>query len=140
MRASSVDQIILGVLDHQHSHLTSLEIYEFARQQLPAVNPSTVYRSLTRLAGQGKVSVSDMGTGAEVFELTGQERHHHLVCQNCKTIITIRDTDVSKFFSQLEEKYQFEIATNHLVLFGKCTACREAEAQAASSPPAVLET
>jgi Fur family ferric uptake transcriptional regulator len=124
MRASSVDQIILDTLAHQSDHLTSHEIYEIIRKTLPAVNPSTVYRALERLAGQGKVSVSDMGRGAEVYESVERGIHHHFVCQSCGQTITLQNEDVQGFFQSLEEKYQLDIATNHLVLFGLCPACR----------------
>jgi Fur family transcriptional regulator, ferric uptake regulator len=125
MRTSSVDLIILDTLAHQHNHLTSLEIYETIKKQLPAVNQSTVYRALDRLAGLGRVSVSDMGIGAEVYESVDHGRHHHFVCQCCKQIITIEDARIHEFFHLLEQEYNLEIATNHLVLFGKCAACKE---------------
>lgn len=125
MRTSSVDLIILDMLAHQSEHLTSLEIYETLKKTLPAVNQSTVYRALDRLAGQGRVSVSDMGIGAEVYESIDRGRHHHFVCQHCKQIITISDDSIHGFFHSLEKEYNIEIATNHLVLFGKCPACKD---------------
>jgi Fur family transcriptional regulator, ferric uptake regulator len=124
MRTSSVDLIILDTLAHQSQHLTSLEIYEIIRKQLPAVNQSTVYRALDRLAGQGRISVSDMGSGAEVFESTDHGRHHHFVCQCCKHTITIDDSRIQEFFHSLELEYDVNIATNHLVLFGLCPVCK----------------
>lgn len=124
MRTSSVDLIILDTLAHQSEHLTSLEIYETIKKQLPAVNQSTVYRALDRLAGLGRVSVSDMGIGAEVYESVDHGRHHHFVCQCCKHTITIDDDRIHEFFHSLEDEYGVEIATNHLVLFGKCPVCK----------------
>ena len=81
MRASSVEQIILETLAQERSHLTAHLVYEQIRARLPAVNPSTVYRALERLANAGKISVSDLGTGAEVYESMNDVMHHHLVCQ-----------------------------------------------------------
>lgn len=124
MRTSSVDQAILDVLTGEQKHLSSLQIYEEIRGRLPAVNPSTVYRSLERLVQGGKVSVSDMGTGSGVYELVSDHRHHHLICQNCGRISTIDDEDVGCLFSRIEEKQHFRVITNHLVLFGVCAACQ----------------
>ncbi len=123
MRTSSVDQTIIELLSHEHAHLTSNQVLEDIRGRLPAVNHSTVYRSLERLVGQGKVSVSDMGTGSAVYELVSGQRHHHLVCQKCGKVITIGDDDVLRFFTSLKDKHHFEIATNHLILFGTCSNC-----------------
>jgi len=125
MRSSSVDYYILDILNREHAHLTSHQVYEEIHPQLPAVNPSTVYRALERLAKAGKVSVSDMGTGSAVYEAVIAEIHHHLVCQNCGHVTTLHHDEVDAFFHLLEEKHQFEIKTNHLVLFGLCENCRK---------------
>lgn len=126
MRASSVDHIILEMLGEEHAHLTSHQIYEQIREYLPAVNQSTVYRALERLANLGKVSVSDMGMGSAVFELLEDGMHHHLVCQKCGGIATIAHEDVGDFFTAIQSRYTFQINTNHLILFGVCQACQQA--------------
>lgn len=127
MRSSSVDQIILDILNEEHTHLTSLEVFTEARKRLPAVNQSTIYRSLERMADNGIVSISDMGTGSMVYELVNTDKHHHLVCQSCGKIFTIEHDQVAQFFASVENKNDFKLLTNHLVLFGICTNCRNAE-------------
>ncbi len=102
MRTSSVDLIIVELLSKEHAHLNSLQIFHELRKRLPAINQSTVYRSLDRLVGQKKISVSDMGTGSAVYELISNHLHHHLVCQNCGKILTIDHQDVANFFSSIE--------------------------------------
>jgi Fur family transcriptional regulator, ferric uptake regulator len=124
MRTSSTDLIILELLEKENQHLTSQQIYEEIRRRLPAVNPSTVYRSLERLSGQGKISVSDMGFGAAVYERISDGLHHHLVCQKCGSIHTIGHQEVNRFFEAVQQIHDFQIATNHLILFGICKDCR----------------
>jgi Fur family transcriptional regulator, ferric uptake regulator len=123
MRASSVEQVILETLTKENLHLTSNQIFEQIKVRLPAVSPSTVYRALERLAKAGKISVSDMGTGSEVYESLTEGMHHHLVCQRCGSVTTISHEDVSRFFGSIEAAHQFKITTNHLILFGLCSAC-----------------
>ena len=125
MRNSSADQVILETLASQKSHQTSHQIYEEVHKRLPAINPSTVYRALDRLVSLGKVTVSDMGLGAAVFELTGDKLHHHLVCQGCGYITLVSDEQIAPFLSKLEKEYHYQIKTNHLVLFGLCEVCQE---------------
>ena len=91
--------------------------------RFPAVNPSTVYRALERLAHAGKVSVSDMGMGASVYEAVSDRMHHHLVCRKCGRIRTVDHALVGKLFQQIEGAYAFRVVTNHLILFGDCTRC-----------------
>ncbi|KAF0110024.1 MAG: Fur family transcriptional regulator ferric uptake regulator [Chloroflexi bacterium] len=129
MRNSSADQIILDTLAGQSSHLTSHQIYEVVHERLPAINPSTIYRSLERLAKNGKISISDLGSGAAVYEMSGDEQHHHLVCQNCGHIVQVPDEQISPLISQLEDKYHYKVTTNHLVLFGVCEICQQTEAE-----------
>lgn len=123
MRASSVEQIILETLSKERVHLTSQQVFQEIRQCLPAVNQSTVYRALERLAEAGKISVSDMGTGAAVYESLSAEPHHHLVCQHCGHVQTIDHATVGEFFETVQAKNHFQIATRHLVLFGRCEGC-----------------
>ena len=124
MRASSVDLAILDLLNQQDKHLNALEIYQHIHLRLPAVNPSTVYRSLERLAHSGKVSVSDLGTGAAVYEISGSEAHHHLICQCCGQVLPLDSIEVRQFFTRIEAASQFHIVTNHLILFGICASCQ----------------
>lgn len=126
MRNSSVEQLILQTLAREHAHLTSQQVYHELRRQLPAVNASTVYRALERLAVAGRVSVSDLGTGAVVYELLADGLHHHLVCQKCGHIHTIDNELVGPFFDAVEQRNGFALATRHLVLFGTCPVCQEA--------------
>jgi Fur family ferric uptake transcriptional regulator len=123
MRASSVDQAIIDTLAREHAHLTSLQVFEAIRDRLPAVNPSTVYRALDRLAKQGKVSVSDMGTGSAVYELVELGLHNHLVCQRCGRVTTFRHEEAQILYGAVEDKYGFRVRTNHLILFGICSSC-----------------
>ena len=127
MRNSSVAQAIRVTLDCEKSHMTAQAVYERIRGQLPAVNPSTVYRALERLAEAGEVSVSDLGTGAAVYEQVAEEAHHHLVCQRCQQVVTLEPAQVCRFFRAVERQAHFKISTNHLVLFGVCEACQKAE-------------
>lgn len=127
MRSSSVNQSILEVLSREGTHLTAQEVYAQIRNRLPAVNPSTVYRALDRLVEGGKISVSDMGTGAAVYETVVDGMHHHLVCQKCHRVFTIGHEEIRQFFTAIENRHDFEILTNHLVLFGICGECRKNE-------------
>ena len=125
MRASSVDKIILEILSRENAHLTSHQVYEQIRGRLPAVNPSTVYRALERLAKNGQISISDMGTGSAVYESLLEGGHHHLVCQKCSRVQTIDHAAVDQFFKTIESSAAFTVSTRHLILFGLCAECRE---------------
>lgn len=127
MKTSSVDHIILELLNEKQYHFTSQEVFEHIKNRLPAVNRSTVYRSLDRLVDQGKLSVSDIGTGSLVYEWVGNGTHHHLICQHCHQVIQISNDDVAILFEKIEQASQFQIITNHLILYGICPICQACE-------------
>jgi Fur family ferric uptake transcriptional regulator len=123
MKSSTVQQLILELLLVEHAHFTAQEVFKYLKPSLPSVNPSTVYRALERLTSAGKVSVSDMGTGAAVYEIVGSSPHHHLVCQGCNQVITLKNEIVQPLFDDVEDRFCFHLTTNHLILFGYCQNC-----------------
>ncbi|MFZ2098651.1 MAG: transcriptional repressor [Anaerolineales bacterium] len=128
MKSSSAEQLILELFAQhttEESHFTAQEVYNLLKPRLPAVNPSTVYRALERLVHAGRVSVSDMGLGAVVYEIVGGEHHHHLICQECGRVTTINDDAIQSLFKSIAQRYDFQVATNHLILFGCCAQCRQ---------------
>ena len=127
MRSSSVTNEIIAILEREHTHLTESEIYDTVKVKFTAVNHSTVYRALRRLVDSGKVSITDIGRGAQVFEICSDDSHHHLVCQSCGKITILTDGTVEELFKEIEKNHNFEVITKHLALFGYCEKCQGKE-------------
>lgn len=125
MKSSRVQPLILALLNEEHVHLTAPEVYAQLKDRLPGLNPSTVYRALERLTATGEISVSDMGTGASVYEIVGQCPHHHLICQGCHKMLTLDNALIQSLFEKVEQESSYQLTTNHLVLFGYCPECQE---------------
>lgn len=125
MRASSVTNEILEILKREHTHLTESEIFDAVHVKFTAVNHSTVYRALRRLVDTGKISITDIGRGAQVFEYCSEHIHHHLICQSCGKITDIPDDKIRQLFKNIEKDYNFKVVTKHLALFGTCEACQK---------------
>jgi Fur family transcriptional regulator, ferric uptake regulator len=123
MKSSTVQQFILELLQQEHAHFTAQEVFAHLKPRLPSVNPSTIYRALERLTTVGEISVSDMGTGAAVYEMVGSSPHHHLVCQGCNRVITLENEIVQPLFDDVERQFAYQLTTNHLILFGYCQEC-----------------
>ena len=125
MRSSSITNEIIAILEREHTHLTESEIYDAVKVKFTAVNHSTVYRALRRLVDHEKVSITDIGRGAQVFELCTADAHHHLVCQSCGKITNLTDGTVEELFKKIEKNHDFHVITKHLALFGYCKDCQE---------------
>ena len=110
-------------------HLSADDVFARVEPVLPAVNRSTVYRTLELFSELGLVSVTDLGGGARVFELI-DELHHHLICHRCGAILELDDDLVEPLRTQIRDRYGFAPAIDHLAVFGFCTVCdREAAGQ-----------
>lgn len=124
IRLTSARKAILDILKTHNTHLSPAEIHEKLVDRLPSLNISTVYRSLDYLVEHNFISVTDIGTGTPVYESLDSVPHHHLVCLNCKQIMELDHELVAPFFETLEKNLNFEIETNHLVLYGLCGHCK----------------
>lgn len=109
-------------------HLTADEVFARLEPLAPAVNRSTVYRTLELFRDLGLLSETDLGGGARQFELLHPGRHHHLVCHGCGQMLVLGDDLVEPLRTAVRERYGFEPRIDHLALFGRCEACRTSDA------------
>jgi Fur family ferric uptake transcriptional regulator len=121
-RATPQRLMILSALE-TGEHLTADEVYCRIAGLSPAINRSTVYRTLELFRDLGVVSETDLGGGVREFELLDKCRHHHLVCHECGAIIEIDDTLVEPLRHQALQRYGFAADIDHLALFGRCRQC-----------------
>lgn len=105
-------------------HASADDVFARVAPALPAVNRSTVYRTLELLRDLGLVSETDLGEGVRQFEPIEPRRHHHLVCQSCGATLELDDRLVAPLRAAIAERHGFEAAIDHLALFGRCRACR----------------
>src|SRR5690349_6276243 len=80
-RVTTPRLVILGALV-PGEHVSADEVFGRVEHLAPAINRSTVYRTLELFRDLGLVSETDLGSGVRVFELLAEPRHHHLVCQS----------------------------------------------------------
>ena len=115
---------VLHVLRHSQSRLSPAQIYERARQSLPGLTETTVYRTLDFLARNGFAWPIRMGTGHLVYELAGS-RHHHLICRQCGSEIEIKHALLRNLYARLEAASGYRVSEDHLTLFGLCPRCKK---------------
>ena len=117
-------------------HLTADEVHARVGAVTPAVNASTIYRTLELFRDLGLLSETDLGFGARHFELLGDSRHHHLVCLDCQAVVDLDDAVVAPLRGEIAERHGFEPRLDHLALFGRCAACRGGPGADAGPGPA----
>ena len=121
--------MILGAFAQAGEHLTADDVFERVGPLSPAVNRSTVYRTLELFRDLGLISETDLGGGVRHFELLDDGRHHHLICRDCGAMLELDDDLVQPLRDGIHERYGFAPTLDHLALFGLCAYCKQHQEQ-----------
>jgi Fur family ferric uptake transcriptional regulator len=124
-RVTPQRMMILAAFTHPGEHLTADEVYSRVEMLVPALNRSTVYRTLELFRDIGLVTETDLGGGVRHFELLGSARHHHLICQECGHMVEMDDALVEPLRDAVQAQYGFSPSIDHLAVFGLCSYCAE---------------
>jgi len=116
--------LILDALRDSDKHISAEEIYAQVHDEYPHINISTVYRTLELLTSLGLATKTDLGEGRVRYHHAEKGQHHHLVCENCGTIIDMDESFFLPLKNALLEKYQFKANISHLAIFGLCAKCQ----------------
>ncbi|MGE0685617.1 MAG: Fur family transcriptional regulator [Dehalococcoidia bacterium] len=116
--------LILTALRNSQGHVTASQILEKVKASYPYVDASTVYRTLAAAKELRLVSETNLGTGDNLFEWIGSERHHHLICRSCGSVAFLEERYVDELAERLEQETGFDADLEHLALFGTCAACK----------------
>ena len=121
-RRAIVD-IIVG---KEGEHLTAEEIYDEVKKICPEIGLATVYRTVLLLEEIGFVFKLDLNDGCSRYELVHSEeahRHHHLVCNNCKSVYEVKDDLLDELENNIEQTYGFKILDHSVKFYGLCAKC-----------------
>ena len=114
---------ILGAFQPSE-HLSADEVFGRVEHVAPALNRSTVYRTLELFRDLSLISETDLGGGVRHYELLEPGRHHHLVCRDCSALLELDDELVRPLREAIRARYAFDACIDHLALFGRCAACQ----------------
>jgi Fur family ferric uptake transcriptional regulator len=118
-------EMVLEAIHESQGHVSAEEIYAKVQDRNPCVHISTVYRTLELLKQLHIVCEIDLGGGCICYELAGERRHHHLVCQQCGEVLELDDEVLTPLKDTLRQEYGFEAHLDHLAVFGCCRSCQK---------------
>ena len=123
-------EMVLSVLHDMEGHVSAEEVHSRVYAISPAVDISTVYRTLDLLQEFGLVTSIVPGDGHRRFELLAVHGPHiHLVCTHCKCVIGIPIETAQALADQTLAQHGFTADLGQLSLSGLCAACREGNTQ-----------
>jgi Fur family ferric uptake transcriptional regulator len=88
----------------------------------PAVNITTVYRTLELLSELGLVRHTHLGHGAPMYSAEDHE-HLHLVCHNCGRVVEAPRDLLDQVAMLARSRWGFELDAAHVALSGRCRTC-----------------
>lgn len=116
---------ILDAICEGAGHSTLGAIYTRARKQDPAIDMSTVYRSVELFEDLGLVVSVEFEGHEKGYEISKPQPHHHLICKICKNEFDIDNQTVDDFYRALKQGYGYAVTMDHLVLYGLCPSCQK---------------
>jgi Fur family transcriptional regulator, ferric uptake regulator len=106
-------------------HATPEQVCTRVQEAAPAVNITTVYRTLDLLERLGLVRHTHLGHGAPNYSVHEHE-HVHLVCHGCGDLTEIPSTLLEPLAARLAaDDLGFTLDSTHVALSGLCRRCRE---------------
>lgn len=107
-------------------HITAEELSERLAQKGFAVGRTTVYRTLERLAEEGKVQkYTAIGESACYQYIESNEccEHFHLKCVSCGKLIHIECNHLAALSEHIAAEHGFQVDMLKTVLYGLCGDC-----------------
>jgi Fur family ferric uptake transcriptional regulator len=101
-------------------HATPDEVLAEVRTQSTAVNVSTVYRTLEVLEELGLVRHAHLSDRAPTYHSVGGHEHFHLVCRNCRRVVSVDPDVLQPLVDRLRAEEDFAVDVGHLTVFGSC--------------------
>ncbi|MBV9163225.1 MAG: transcriptional repressor [Pseudonocardiales bacterium] len=121
MRMTPQRQLVLDAV-RELQHATPERICAHVQRVAPAVNITTIYRTLDLLEGLDLVRHTHLGHGAPSYSTHAHE-HIHLVCHRCGGVTEIPPGELTVLTEQLQERFGFVLDPSHLALSGRCGRC-----------------
>jgi len=103
-------------------HPTAEKLHQRLLDTMPTLSLDTVYRTLGTFVKMGLIDKVETIESQAHFEVS-QTPHHHLICEQCKTIIDFEWQQIDK--AALPEEIQIlgQFEKKNIIVYGLCSNC-----------------
>lgn len=124
-RITAQRSLILKLLDASEGHLDAETLHERARQEMPDINLSTVYRTLAVLKEAGLVEQRYFARdhSREYFEPSTAVEHYHFTCLGCGRVVEFDTPLIAKVRTDLQTQHSVQIRHACICFEGVCAVC-----------------
>ena len=121
LRMTPQRQLVLDAV-RELGHATPEQICTRVQRAAPAVNITTVYRTLDLMERIGLVRHTHLGHGAPSYS-EHEHQHVHLVCHRCGAVVETEPELLEQLAGRLRDASGFELDVTHVALSGRCEEC-----------------
>jgi Fur family ferric uptake transcriptional regulator len=115
-------ELVLAAVERL-GHATPDEVYAEVRNHSTSINLSTVYRTLELLDEIGLIHHAHLSDRAPTYHSTTGHEHAHLICRDCRRVISVARGEIEEALGPLARRHGFEPDYGHLTVFGLCADC-----------------
>lgn len=116
-------QAILSEVLRTQGHITPQDVTRRVQRRLPAVNASTVYRTLATLEEVGLLRHAHLERGAE-YHRTEDSGHVHLTCSRCGAEDDLSMREAESLRRLIGRHRGFLPDLTHFAISGLCARCQ----------------
>jgi Fe2+ or Zn2+ uptake regulation protein len=109
------------------THLSAETILERVRAEMPGVSLGTIYRTLDILREIGLVQIFSFTGSAARYEAS-LDKHHHLMCHECRELVNVRADEISQIASEIATREGYTGIDFALTIVGRCSTCEKRDA------------
>lgn len=132
LRVTPQRLVLLGLLLDEGGHPSADDLYRRARERLPGLSATSIYKTLHALQDAGLVREVHAGSGPVRFDGPGQ-RHHHRRCRACGRIDDV-PCSAADCVAGHPLGGGFAVERVEVTFHGCCAACRGAAAAGRGGP------
>ncbi len=123
--------LLMRLLDESDQHLDAEALYARARDEMPDINLSTVYRNLTVLKQAGLVEQRYFARdhGREYYESSAGSEHYHFTCQVCGKVVEFSTPLIARARADLQIQHGVHVRHACICFEGICAECAAQESK-----------
>ncbi|HEY7756157.1 MAG TPA: Fur family transcriptional regulator [Actinomycetota bacterium] len=128
LRMTPQRRAIVAEIMRTQGHISPTELVRKVQSEMPGVNASTIYRTLSTLEEVGVLAHAHLEGGAE-YHRAEEAGHVHLTCSSCGSEDDLSIDEADELVRLIQRRHAFQPDLTHFAIGGLCTTCAEALAR-----------
>jgi Fur family ferric uptake transcriptional regulator len=122
LRMTPQRRAIVSEVMRTAGHISPTAVARKVQGEMPGVNASTVYRTLTLLEEVGVLQHSHLESGAE-YHRRAEAQHVHLTCSRCGAEDSLSMQEAERMKGLIVRHHGFQPDLTHFAISGLCAGC-----------------